>query len=57
MQRHLEELDKSRTASSRLSLLHLIRPEGRIFVFTRTRQDTIMKSKLFRDFFENKIQW
>jgi hypothetical protein len=25
-------------ASSRFSLLHLIRPEGRIFVFIRTRQ-------------------
>ena len=38
MQMYLDKMDKSRTALSRFSLLHLIRPEGRIFVFTRTRQ-------------------
>lgn len=38
MQKYLDKIDKSRTALNRFSLLHLIRPEGRIFVFTRTRQ-------------------
>ena len=38
MQKNLDKMDKNKTASSRFSLLHLIRPEGRIFVFTRTRQ-------------------
>ncbi len=38
MQKNLDKMDKNKTASSRFSLLHLIRPEGRIFVFIRTRQ-------------------
>lgn len=38
MRKSLTYLEVTGTTSSRFSLLHSIRPAGRIFVFTRTRQ-------------------
>ena len=45
MQSILIKWTRSRAASSRFSLLHLIRPVGRIFVFIRTRQVVFLASR------------